>query len=100
MPSDTPRRPASLAEAEIVQQLLKGTLLVYKEHGERAALRCALGDAAHLCDAIARQIEAANPGRKRGSVSGPGVELAAVAKRCGDTIWAMRDKIVTEGPHV
>jgi hypothetical protein len=51
----------------------------------RAAIRSALFDAAHLCDIIADDIRDENPRGKRGH------ELAAIAKRCGDALWAMRD---------
>jgi hypothetical protein len=49
----TERRPI-LSVTEIESQLLDGARRTYRQHGERAAMRCALGDAAALCDAIAR----------------------------------------------
>lgn len=67
---------------------------VYKTHAERAAMRCALGDAASLCDVIVRDIASAHRGRGgKGAVTKLGNELAAIARRCGDEIWQMREKI-------
>ena len=79
---------------EQVAYLLNMALDGYKTAGERAALRCALGDAASICDGLARVIAAENRGRGgKGAVTKRGLELEAVAKRCGDAIWAMREKI-------
>jgi hypothetical protein len=64
----------------------------YTEPSERAALRCAMGDAAALCDAIARRVLEANC--TRGRVTNVGQALAAVATQCGDEIAKMRDKII------
>jgi hypothetical protein len=65
-----------------------------KEAGhDPVALRCALADAAHMCDAVAKDIldEYTTPGykipRKRGR------EIALAMKRAGDAIWQMREKI-------
>ena len=66
----------------------------YKTHGERAALRCALGDAAALCDGLAREIAAENTVRGAGrTVTKRGLALEAIAKRCGDAIWKMRESV-------
>lgn len=54
----------------------------YPSPTERAAVRGGLGDAASLCDAIAKTL--------------PEKE-AAVAKLCGDAIWTMRSKV--QGAH-
>ena len=63
-------------------------------------MRCALGDAAALCDAMARDIAAENRGRGgAGAVTKLGLELEAIAKRCGDAIWSMRDN-VTDGVEI
>jgi len=76
--------------ARILNMALDG----YKSRNERAALRCALGDAAALCDGIARDIAAENRGRNsKGAVTKLGLKLEAIAKRCGDAILAMREKI-------
>ena len=81
----------TLVDVDRMVELSKQT---YTEFGERAALRCALGDAAAMCDGLARDIAAENTIRGAGkTVTKRGLELEAVAKRCGDAIWAMREKI-------
>jgi hypothetical protein len=75
------------------ERFMKMSLDLYRSVEQRAAMRGALSDAAHLCGAIAKEIEAANPGRGKGSVSSIGQRSAYIAKRCSDRIWAMRDKI-------
>lgn len=56
-----------------------------------AALRCALGDAAALCDALAEEIKSENT--SRGHIKKRAIEDAALVNRCGDMIWAMREKV-------
>jgi hypothetical protein len=73
-------------------KILASTLAGYKTHAERVALRCALGDAATICDQIARDIRAENKTRG-GTTTKRGLELSDIAKKCGDDIWAMREKI-------
>jgi hypothetical protein len=73
-------------------KILASSLQSYKTREERAALRCALGDAAALCDAINRDIRAEHK-TKREAISKRGLELSEVARKCGDAIWAMREKI-------
>lgn len=74
--------------------MLNMALEGYKTMGERAALRCALGDAAALCDGLAREIASENRGRGgKGAVTKLGLRLEEIAKRCADEIWAMREKI-------
>ena len=52
-----------------------------------AAIRSALGDAAHLADAMASDAaSAAGPGRAR-------VATEAAMRRVGDAIWALRERI-------
>jgi len=85
---------------ERVSHMLNMALDGYKTPRERAALRCALGDAAALCDGLAREIAAENKGRGgKGAVTKRGLELEAIAKRCGDAIWAMREKINVPQPR-
>ena len=55
------------------------------------ALRCALGDAAALCDALSDEI--IEEGTSRGHIKKRAQEDAALVKRCADLIWAMREKI-------
>jgi hypothetical protein len=78
----------------VADDLAKSSQAVYQAHSERAALRCALGDAAALCDGLSRDIAAENRGYGgKGPVTKRGLELEAIAKRCADAIWAMREKI-------
>lgn len=79
-----------------VDRMVELSKQTYTESGERAALRCAFGDAAAMCDGIARDIAAENKGRGgAGAVTKLGLHLEAVAKRCGNAIWEMREKIPT-----
>jgi len=70
----------------------------YTMPSSRDAMRSGLRDAVTLCAAMKANIEAANPGRRTGSVSSVGVELADVAKRLGDLIWEMRETIEVPAP--
>lgn len=63
----------------------------YRERGERAALRCALGDAASLLDRIATEIGYRE--RSRGRIRKRGLEDAALVTKCANEIAAMRDLI-------
>jgi len=65
-----------------------------------AAILCGIGDAAHLCDAIERDI--LKGGRTRdgnGAPSKHAREMAAAAKRCGDAIWALRQRVADEATN-
>jgi hypothetical protein len=76
---------------------MQRAMQTYRTRGERAAMRCVIGDAAGLCDAIARAIEIENKGNHgKGATTKRGREMAAVAKRCGDAIWDMRKLVVFE----
>jgi hypothetical protein len=76
------------------KKLIGVSMRAYTERQERAAMRCAMGDAAALCDAIAREMAARSRGRGgKGAVTKQGLILEAVAKRCADAIWAMREMI-------
>lgn len=59
----------------------------------RAALRCALADAANLCGALAKNIKIANPGWRRDNVSPPGLFAAWQVQQAAETIWKMRELI-------
>jgi hypothetical protein len=63
------------------------------------ALRCALANAAHMCDAVAKDIldEHTPPGRRNPRKRGR--EIAAAMKRAGDAIWQMRDKVKVNKPE-
>lgn len=58
-----------------------------------AALRCALANAAHMCDAVAKDIldEHTGPGKKRPRRRG--VDIAAAMTRASDAIWQLREKV-------
>ena len=74
--------------------ILKSSLAAHPERENRAALRCGLGDAATICDLIAKRLLEEHKGYGgRGPTTKLGREMAAVAKRCGDEIWALRDKV-------
>lgn len=76
----------------VARHMVDAAKVTYREHAERAALRCGTGDAAGLCDAIARFLMQQHR-TKRGHLSVRGQELAQIAKMCGDEIWKMRDLI-------
>ncbi len=81
-------------QIEVSHNLSNRAQSIYKAPNERAAIRCALGDAAALCDWLVKGIKAENRGHKgKGAVTKRGHELAAVAKRCADAIWEMRELI-------
>ncbi len=90
MTNETRERP----KLQVVTGLLGPSLTTYTSRTERAALRSALGDAAGLCDWIARDIVQEHRGNHgKGATTKRGRELEAVAKRCADAIWALRDHI-------
>ena len=94
-----PKWPPKTRE-DMKAHMLNMALEGYKTDRERAALRCALGDAAALCDGLAREIAAENRGRDgKGAVTHLGLKLEEIAKRCADEIWAMREKIVNDSRH-
>jgi|SRR5712671_2314706 len=70
------------------ERIIAASLNAYRSPEERAAMRGALEDAAHLCDAIAADVST-----KRGRTSKQRLKLGYAAKRCGDAIWAMREKV-------
>jgi hypothetical protein len=73
------------------ERILASSLSIYTSRDQRAAMRGGMSDAAALCDVIARQIVIENT--SRGALTKLGKQLEAVAKRCGDDIWAMRSKV-------
>jgi hypothetical protein len=79
-PQTTPKPPWRRAADRVLEM---GTR-IYTSRAERAAMRGGMGDAAGLCDAIARAQSSK--------------ELEAVAKLCGDEIWKMRNRV--QVPHV
>src|SRR5262249_28455553 len=62
------------------------------QHAEtRAAIRSALGDAAHLCDALARDIEDAHRSKRGQYIRQEGQALAAAMRQAGDMFWQFRE---------
>lgn len=61
------------------------------QHYSVADVRSGYGDAAHMCDALAADIEAAHT--TRGKVTKQGKALADAVRAAGNVIWAMRDKL-------
>lgn len=79
---------------EAAAKMVQAAMSIYQSRPERAAMRCALGDAAGLCDALARAIEADNKGNHgKGAITKQGQDRAAIARRCGDAIWQMRELV-------
>lgn len=79
-------------EAATVARLLDVSLRQCPTTDERAAMRSGMGDAAALCDVLERIVLEVNLDY-RGKPTKRGRELAAVAKRCGDAIWQMREQV-------
>ncbi len=88
--SDAPQTPGRPLATD--ERIMAASLNAYHSPEQRVAMRGALGDAAGLCDAMAREIALSNS-YGRGKVTKIGQELAAIATRCGDAIWAMREKV-------
>lgn len=92
-----------MAEPDQIKRTMDAIMVSAHEHyttkAEHSALRCALGDAAHLCDVIAGQILEKGKGRRKVPTKAA-KEAAAIASRCGDEIWAMRSMVgVTPKPE-
>ena len=77
--------------SEAERRILQASLSSYRQPNERAALRCALGDAAGLLDAFAKEV--ANHQRRGRYIKKRGQEDAALITRAADKIWQMREKI-------
>ena len=52
---------------QVADKLVRDSTRTYQDRAERVAMRCALGDAAALCDALARDIAAENRGYPEGA---------------------------------
>jgi hypothetical protein len=88
------------APDEAAAKMMRAAMGIYKTRPERAAMRCVLGDAAGLCDAIASAIKIENKGNHgKGATTKQGRDRAAIAKRCGDAIWEMRKLVGFEDDH-
>lgn len=79
-------------QAKAAVGMAAAAMQVYQALGERAAMRCALGDASSLCDALARDVENHNRGI-RGRVTVRGEEKASSLRACAEALWLMREKI-------
>lgn len=77
--------------AETERYVLQSTLSLYPTPKERGALRCALGDAAVVLDAMAKDV--ADEHRVRGRVTKHGQELAVTITLAANAVWTMREKI-------
>jgi uncharacterized membrane protein len=77
---------------QIAARLVAVSIRVHPARDARVGMRSGMLDAAALCDALAKVIENEHRGRG-GKVRKRGVELAAIAKRCGDAIEKMRDGV-------
>lgn len=66
---------------------LSTSLRMYPERNYRVGMRSGMMDAATLCDLIAEHIGLTGGKNRRTR------DAMAVAKRCGDAISAMRDKV-------
>lgn len=80
-----------LITPERIAALLRMSLTSYADHGQRVAMRGALGDAAALCDVMSSEIVSQNT--RRGRINKRTAAAAAAFKRCGDEIFRMRDLI-------
>lgn len=87
--SEQPTKFSNELVAIKVTEMAAKALLHYPSNPEKAAMRCALGDAAAVCDILARVIVEEGRGRN-GRVRKKFREAAKIAKRCGDDIWLMR----------
>lgn len=93
MSSETVSEPIGMR----AERILLSSLRVYTDRAERVAMRCALGDAAALCDALAEQTKRQNS-YSGGRVTQVGQTLAEAVKTAGDAIWAMREMIDVTTP--
>jgi hypothetical protein len=84
------------AQEEVERQVLRYAEVYMAGAEKREAMRRAFSDAAHLCDALAKDILEAH--RVRGRVTKAGEELAATATLCANVIWALHDRIKAPVP--
>lgn len=83
--------PRLARDMDTAKALVEIATRVHPHRASLIGMRSGMGDAAALCDAIAGDmLKGMKPGRRRD-------EAMAVAKRCGDAIFAMRDLV--EVPH-
>lgn len=80
---------------ERIDALIVPSLTTHFGTAPRAAMRCGLSDASAICDILERDFLAEYT-TKSGYIKKRGRELAAIAKRCGDQIWAYRESVNVE----
>ncbi len=72
------------------ERIMALSLAAYRTRDQRVAMRGALGDAAALCDALAKaQLGPSPPKRTNAQMRA----ILAAMKACGDAIWEMREKV-------
>ena len=81
----------------VLDEIIDRALRLHPTREGRSGIRSGLGDAASICDLVAKRIEKANPGRGKNSVSQVGQEIATAVRRAGDEIMAVRDRIDVPG---
>lgn len=80
----------------VIEEIIARMLRLYPGRDHRVGMRSAFMDAACICTHIAQRIEAANPGRGKGSVSQVGQAIADAVRRAGDELEAVCDRIEVE----
>ena len=80
----------------VIEKIIECALRLYPGRDHRVGMRSAFMDAACICTRIAQRIEAANPGRGKGSVSQVGQAIADAVRRAGDELEAVCDRIEIE----
>ena len=86
--SDTPRRVRGKHEQQAVEFMRSHRANVGYD---RAALRCAYGDAAHLLDAIRADMRPAKKLRGENARRAEAEAVAAALKDAADAIWSLRE---------
>ena len=84
-----------LMTPERLDAIMNADMTTYRTRETRVALRAALGSAAGLCDAMAKELEYQNKGRG-GHLNKEVVAMSNAFRRCGDEIWRMRDRVRLE----
>ena len=77
----------------VLDEIVDRALRLHPTREGRSGIRSGLGDAASICDLVAKSVERANPGRGKDSVSQVGQAIAHAIRSAGDKIMAVRDRI-------
>lgn len=80
--------------AKAGKEMAASSMAAYRDPFQRGALRCGMGDAALLCDVVAREALAKHTEPDSGRITAEGERIAQTARDCGDAIWAMRAEVV------